>query len=61
MRVTSTGLPENIVKIINPIVDSNILPENEQTDVILNVLPNFEGCELGKIIHFFILNLILPL
>jgi hypothetical protein len=48
MEITSKGLPENVIDIINPLKDSKILPEKEQTDVILNVLPNFEYSELGK-------------
>jgi hypothetical protein len=54
MIISSTGLPENLITIINPLVGSKIIPENEQTDVILNVLPNFEDCELGKILLFLL-------
>ena len=49
MRITSTGFPENVIEIINPLVDSKILPQKEQTDVILNVLPNFQASTLGKL------------
>lgn len=50
MDITSKGLPENVIDIINPLKESKIIPEKEQTDVILNVLPNFESSELGKLI-----------
>lgn len=49
MDVTSTGLPDNVIDIINPLKGSKILPLKEQTDVILNVLPNFENAELGEL------------
>ena len=47
MIIESTGLPESVIKIINPLVGSKIIPEKEQTDVILNVLPNFEYATLA--------------
>lgn len=47
IEITSAGLPKNVIDIINPLKDSKILPEKEQTDVILNVLPNFDDCELA--------------
>ena len=46
MDISSTGLPDNVIEIINPLKDSKIIPEKEQTDTILNVLPNFEGAKL---------------
>ena len=46
MDISSTGLPENVIEIINPLKNSKILPEKEQTDTILNVLPNFEASKL---------------
>ena len=46
MDISSTGLPENVIEIINPLKNSKIIPEKEQTDTILNVLPNFEASKL---------------
>ena len=46
MDISSTGLPENVIEIINPLKNSKIIPEKEQTDVILNVIPNFESSQL---------------
>jgi len=48
MEVSSTGLPSNVINLINPLKGSKIIPEKEQTDVILNVLPNFESAQLGR-------------
>ena len=47
MNISSRGLPENVIKIINPLENSKIIPEKEQTDVILNVLPNFQEATLA--------------
>ncbi|CAI2359467.1 unnamed protein product [Moneuplotes crassus] len=47
MTVSSVGLPENVIKLINPLIGSKIIPEKEQTDMILNVLPNFKSAELA--------------
>ncbi|CAI2360886.1 unnamed protein product [Moneuplotes crassus] len=46
MTVSSVGLPENVVKLINPLIGSKIIPEKCQTDTILNVLPNFKTAKL---------------
>ena len=46
MDISSTGLPENVIEIVNPLHNSKIIPIKEQTDVILNVIPNFEGSKL---------------
>lgn len=45
-KLTSQGLPPNMREIINPLKSSKILPVKEQTDVILNVLPNFGSSKL---------------
>ena len=46
MAISSTGLPENVIDIINHLKDSKLILEKEKTDIILNVLTNFVSSKL---------------